>query len=72
MYRYLEWARGATGMTTDQIIVAVLDHALSDYFRRDKSWRSSCRPDLAPQQPGEWRELFGYEASLARRARASA
>jgi hypothetical protein len=37
---YLRWAQDVTEMTFDEIIVRVMDRALSDYLRRDGVWRA--------------------------------
>lgn len=61
MYCYLRWAQGMTAMTTDEILVNVMDRALADYFSRDRSWRSSRVRVLEKHPTSEWGEIFGSE-----------
>jgi hypothetical protein len=66
MYCYLTWAQKMTALTADEIIVNVLDLALSDYFRRDRSWRSSRARLLAQQPNSDWRKILGEQPRLTR------
>jgi hypothetical protein len=62
MYCYLRWAEERTAMTMDEIIVGVMDRALSDYFRRDRSWQSSRGRILADESASDWRRVLAGEA----------
>jgi hypothetical protein len=58
MYCYLQWARSVTTLTFDELIVNVMDRALSDYFGRDRAWRSLRRRILAKHDTSDWREIL--------------
>jgi hypothetical protein len=45
-------------MTFDELIVNVMDRALSDYFGRDRVWRSLRRQLLAKYRTSDWREIL--------------
>lgn len=55
---YVEWARELITMANDEVLVRVVDQALSDYFKRDRLWRPIRQTILADHDSREWREKF--------------
>lgn len=37
---YIEWASGLLMMPDDEVMVRIVDHALTEYFKRDTAWRN--------------------------------
>lgn len=37
---YIDWASGLLMMPDDEVMVRIVDHALTEYFKRDTAWRS--------------------------------
>jgi hypothetical protein len=65
MYCYLRWVRDVTTMTYDEIITKVMDRALSDYFRRDRAWRSLRGQILSKYGTGDWRDILSNGSTRA-------
>jgi hypothetical protein len=37
---YIDWASGLLMMPDDEVMVRIVDHALTEYFKRDTAWRN--------------------------------